>query len=121
MRKGMELINEIKEPETIVKLPYRWAGSHDSQPDRSADGRTSELINHIEEMMRLLQDIHEDMEVYKKDEASKAAPSSYKLNFYKSQAQRAEKLSKLLEDEAVTMVNGLRNLSGPIKYLREEG
>ena len=121
MRKGMELINEIKEPETIVKLPYRWAGSHDSQPDRSADGRTSELINHIEEMMRLLQGFHEDMEVYKKDEASKAAPSSYKLNFYKSQAQRAEKLSKLLEDEAVTMVNGLRNLSGPIKYLREEG
>ena len=120
MRKSMELMNEIAEPETVVKLPYRWMGSRDSQPDQSADPRTLALINHIEQMMELLQGIHADMEVYKMDEESEAAPSSYKLNFYKSQAQRADKLSKLLEDEAVYMVNGLRNLSGPIKYLREE-
>ena len=121
MRKGMELITAITEPETIVKLPYRWMGSRDSQPDQSADPRTSELINHIEQMMALLRNIHEDMEVYKNDEEAKTTPSSYKLNFYKSQGQRAEKLSKMLEDDAVYMVNGLRNLSGPIKYLRGEG
>ncbi|MDK2980310.1 MAG: D-proline reductase (dithiol) PrdB [Chloroflexota bacterium] len=120
MRKSMELINEIQEPETIVKLPYRWMGSRDSAPDESADPRTLDLINHAEQMMELLQGIYEDMQVYQKDEEAKSAPSRYKLNFYKSQAQRAEKLSKLLEEEVVYMINGLRNLSGPIKYLREE-
>jgi D-proline reductase (dithiol) PrdB len=121
MRKGMELINEIEEPETIVKLPYRWAGSRSSEPDQSADARTLELITHIEEMMTLLQSIQADMENYQKDEQAKQVPSSYKLNFYKSQAERAKKLSNMLDEEAVYMVNGLRNLSGPIKYLREEG
>lgn len=121
LRKGLDLIYEIKEPETVVKLPYRWAGSRKTGSDQSADARTSVLINHVEEMLKLLDGIQADMDIYQKEEQAKDNPSSYKLNFYKSQSQRAQKLAQLLEEDAVYLVNGLRNLSGPIKYLREEG
>ena len=115
----LNLIYEIKEPDTIVKLPYRWAGSR-TQHQGAADPRTQELINHMDELFTLLGGIKNDMLTFQQEENNKPEPDQYKLNFYKSQQERAEKLAQILEEEPLFLVKGLRNLSGPIKYLREQ-
>ena len=117
--KCLNLIYEINEPDTIVKLSYRWAGSR-TQNKSAADPRTQELINHIDEIFSLLKGIENDMVAFQDDEKNKQDPNPYKLNFYKSQQERAVKLAQILEEEPLFLVKGLRNLSGPIKYLREQ-
>ncbi len=114
----LELIFQIKEPGTVVQLPYRWAGVRQESKIKSADPRTQELINHIDEMLNLLKAIESDMKIAQEEESGKKEPSAHKINFFISQAQRASKLSNLLENEMIDQVHGLRNLSGPIKYLR---
>jgi D-proline reductase (dithiol) PrdB len=117
--KSLELIHLLKEPGMVVKLPYRWSGIKQENKIKSADPRTQALINHIDEMQVLLKAIVNDMASAQTLEMQKMEPDQHKINFYQSQSQRAMKLSKLLENEAVDQVHGLRNLSGPIKYLRE--
>lgn len=119
LQKSLDLIYQIGNPGTVVKLAYRWSGVKEENKIKSADPRTQALINLIDEMQVLLKEIEVDMLSAQQSELNKKAPDHHKLNFYDSQAKRALKLSKLLEQEAVDQVHGLRNLSGPIKYLRE--
>ena len=117
--KALELIYQIKEPGTIVKLPYRWAGVKQENKVKIADPRTQALINLTDEMLVLLKGIESDMAIAQEEERQKKEPSEHKISFYTSQSQRVKKLSNLLENEAIDQIHGLRNLSGPIKYLRE--
>ncbi len=118
VRKTLELIDQIQEPGTVVKLPYRWAGVQAVSQIRSAEPRTQALINHIDQMLELLKGIETDMAAAQQEEHQKPTPDQHKSAFYISQAQRAAKLAALLENDAIDQVHGLRNLSGPIFYLR---
>ena len=117
--KCLNLIYEIKDPGTVVKLPYRWKGSS-KKVQFAADPRIMELLNLIEEMVKILPNIKTDMEKYIKEEVSHPKPNRYKINFYEAQSDRVDVLVQMLENEVISKISGLRNLSGPIKYLREE-
>ena len=43
-----------------------------------------------------------------------------KKAFYAAQMKRARSLAEILDNDISTQVFGLKNLSGPIKYLQEE-
>ncbi len=120
LTKCLELIYEIKEPGTVVKLPYRWGGSKGNEKGKSADPRTQEIMNHLDEILSLIKGIEADMVAYQEEENQKPEPSKYKINFYKSQVARTTQLTQILENEVLFLTNGLRNLSGPIKYLHDE-
>ncbi len=115
----LNLVPQIKTPGTIVKLPYRWQGSG-NKTIPSADPRIVELKNEVEKMIDHLKSIISDMKDYAEEEQKKEKPNLYKINFYQSQASRAGKLISILDEDVSHAINGMKNLSGPIKYMREE-
>ena len=119
LRVTLDALYQIKKPGTIVKLPYRWQGSGNQQVP-SADSRIIELKNEVEKMIGYLDGIILDMNRYINEEEQSKDPNLYKVNFYKSQAGRAKKLITMLEEDVSNAINGMKNLAGPIKYLREE-
>lgn len=120
IRETLLLIDQISKPGTVVKLPYRWSGVKGDPTIQSAEPRTQLLINGIDEMIKLLEEIVVDMQNAQQTENSTMQPDPHKLAFYQSQVLRARKLASLFENEAIDQVHSIRNLSGPIKYLREE-
>lgn len=85
-----------------------------------ADVRINKLLGYVDEMLAILEEIQTDMKKNVGDENTQSNPDAHKIAFYQSQAKRASALSDLLEDEVITSLIGLSNLSGPIKYLKEE-
>lgn len=86
----------------------------------AADERVDQIMGHVTQMIDLLDAIQADMRQAGEEENRKSSPDNHKLAFYESQAKRARKLAGLLDDEVSTQVYGLKNISGPIKYLQEE-
>jgi len=86
----------------------------------TADPRIQEIMDHIDQVLGMLEGIQKDMQRNVEEEHTKVAPNDHKIAFDKSQAVRARSLSDLLEGEVITMLIGLNNLSGPIKYLKED-
>lgn len=117
--KCLNLIYEIKEPGMIVKLPYRWMGTN-KNIQLGADHRIVKLLNLIEEMIQILPNIKSDMEKFTEEEKGHQKPDKYKMNFYQAQSARVDQLVSVLENDVIPNINGLKNLSGPIKYLREK-
>lgn len=85
-----------------------------------ADVRINKLLGYVDEMLAILEEIQADMKKNVGDENTQSNPDAHKIAFYQSQAKRASALSDLLEDEVITSLIGLSNLSGPIKHLKEE-
>ena len=85
-----------------------------------ADPRIQKIMGLIDQVLGMLEGIQKDMQRNVEEEQTKAAPDDHKIAFYRSQAVRAQSLSDLLEGEVITMLIGLSNLSGPIKYLKGE-
>lgn len=119
MCETLKLIEQISEPGTVVKLPYRWSGVKENTGIQSAEPRTQLLINEIDKMLKQLDEIVADMQNAQQAENAKTEPNAHKLSFYQSQMLRAKKLASMFENEAIDQVHGIRNLSGPIKYLRK--
>lgn len=115
---SLGLIDELQGPGTVVKLPYRWSGVQRGSQFQSAEPRTQTLIDAIDAMLEDLKGIESDMQSAQDEENRKPTPDHHKLSFYASQAQRAAQLAALLENDAIDQVHGLRNLAGPIMYLR---
>ena len=86
----------------------------------AADERVDQIMGLVTQMIDLLEAIQGDMRQAGEDENRKPSPDNHKLAFYESQAKRARKLADLLDEEVSTQVYGLKNISGPIKYLQEE-
>ena len=118
IKETLSMVHEIKKAGTVVRLPYRWAGVCTDDRIMSAEPRTQKLINHIDIMLAMLEEIQADMRTAQEEETKKLTPDTHKLSFYASQAQRAARLAALFENDAIDQVHGLRNLAGPIMYLR---
>ena len=86
----------------------------------AADERVDEIMGHVTHMIELLEAIKADMNAAGETEKQKSNPDTHKIAFYESQQKRASRLADLLDDEVSTQVYGLKNISGPIKYLQEE-
>lgn len=115
----LSLISKIQEPGTIIQLPYRWKGIK-SGKYASADPRIQELLEHVDSMLDLLDAISEEMKHNYSIEEKEFVSDGHKLSFYNSQKERAKELYKFLENDIISKIIGLRNLSGPIKYLKDE-
>jgi len=85
-----------------------------------ADDRIKKLLSFVDEMLMILDDIQADMQNNVDIEKNKENMDEHKIAFYQSQKKRASNLAALLEEDVITNLIGLSNLSGPIKYLKEE-
>jgi hypothetical protein len=86
----------------------------------AADPRIHGLMDHVEQMIQILEDIQKDMLELEKKENEDTDPDFHKIGFFKSQYKRARNAIDLLNDDLVTILIGLNNLSGPIKYMVDE-
>ena len=86
----------------------------------AADPRIHELMDHVEKMIELLTSIQEDMKAKELAESKRSHPDQSKISFFVSQFNRAEKAIDLLDEEMISILIGLNNLSGPILYMVDE-
>ncbi len=86
----------------------------------AADPRIHELMDHVDRMIELLTSIQEDMKAKEIAESKRSHPDRSKISFFASQFNRAEKAIDLLDEEMISILIGLNNLSGPILYMEDE-
>jgi len=86
----------------------------------AADPRIHKLMDLADEMIEVLEDIQRDMSDRAKTESKKPDPADGKIGFFNSQAKRAGSAIDLIDEDLITILIGLNNLSGPIKYMEEE-
>jgi hypothetical protein len=119
LKDALNLIEKISEPSTIVGLPYRWRRKK-RVAKMAADPRIQEITNLIDQAIETLKEINQDMRQNAEKEGNKNSPDAQKLAFYQSQASRTESLASLLEEDAITKLIGISDISGPIKFLLDK-
>jgi len=85
----------------------------------AVDDRTDELMGHLEAMLQIADDINQDMKNRMKQEEKKEDSSKSKIEFYESQIRRLVHLHEILDDDVLTMLIRIRNISGPIEYFKD--
>ncbi|MEL7654950.1 MAG: hypothetical protein C4545_05910 [Anaerolineaceae bacterium] len=85
----------------------------------AVDKRTDQLMAHLESMIQILEDMDQDMQSRIDDENGCENPNKQRIIFYESQKKRLVNLHEILEDDVLTVLIGIRNLSGPIEYFEK--
>jgi hypothetical protein len=83
------------------------------------DRRTDQLMDHVESMLKIIEDMERDMQTRINEEKNDPNPSDSKISFYQSQQRRLAKLADSLEEDVLEMLIGIRNMSGPIEYFKD--
>lgn len=86
----------------------------------AAEPRIQMIMDLIEQVFEHLEGIRKSMEESIETESAKETPDPHKVAFYNSQISRVERLTDFLEEDVLTELIGLSNISGPIKYLQDE-
>lgn len=86
----------------------------------AAEPRIQDIMDLTDEIISILGDIRADMKKYIEGEEIKKLPNDQKIAFYQSQIDRTINLTDILEEDVITSLIGLSNISGPIKYLKED-
>lgn len=85
----------------------------------AVDKRTDQLMDHVESMLQILEDMNQDMQSRINEEVGSESPNKSKITFYNSQIKRLLNLHDVLDEDILTIIIGIRNISGPIEYFKK--
>jgi hypothetical protein len=84
------------------------------------DQRITELMDHVEAMLSLVDDLDEQAAGRLERLAAQPAPDPHTLAFLNDLRKRLAGLNDLLEEDLIAALIGLNNLLGPVEHLLKE-